>query len=516
MKRNLALWRANVIVFIASFCVMVIEIISARMLAPYIGVSLYTWTSIIGVILAGIALGNYIGGKIADKFASPQILAIIFLGGCLATVAILPTIIITSQMWFNNLPAILNFVIKVVCVFFLPAIILSMVSPMVIKLTLADLGKTGGIVGTIYAVSTAGAILGTFMTGFYLIMWFGTRSIVWILAGILLLTAIVAWFSWKVPRRWRVSPINLTMWILSVTVIISSGVLFQFKTAWEDNFLTESNYYTFQVWDNNGAKVLVLDHIIHGAVVPDDPKNLQYPYLQMFAESVAYVTSNNQTPSTLVLGGGAYCFPRYMEATYPGSKNDVVEIDPVVTQVAYEQLGLPRDTTIKTYNEDARLFLMQQKPLEKYDIVVCDCFNDSSVPYHLATLEFDKIVKEHLTEDGIYLVHVVDNYKDGRFMPSCIDTLSKAFNHVYLMGTMQDILFEQTSGFVILASDRPIDTNQYHDFVNAYAKQEGYSYPVGDLLSDKSLNDYMSNKNPILLTDDHVPTDILISNAILK
>ena len=172
------LWKANIIAFISSFCVMVIELISARMLAPYIGVSLYTWTSIIGVILAGIALGNFIGGKLADRFASPRVLAIIFLAGCLTTLAILPTIAITSGMWFNNLPAMLNFVIKVVCVFFLPAIILSMVSPMVIKLDLADLGKTGGVVGTIYAVSTAGSIVGTFLTGFYLIMWFGTRSIV--------------------------------------------------------------------------------------------------------------------------------------------------------------------------------------------------------------------------------------------------------------------------------------------------------------------------------------------------
>ncbi len=90
MHRIPALWKANTIAFISSFCVMVIELIAARILAPYIGVSLYTWTSIIGVILAGIALGNYIGGKIADRYPSPVILGAIFFVGSLATVAILP------------------------------------------------------------------------------------------------------------------------------------------------------------------------------------------------------------------------------------------------------------------------------------------------------------------------------------------------------------------------------------------------------------------------------------------
>ncbi|MBI3040654.1 MAG: fused MFS/spermidine synthase, partial [Chloroflexi bacterium] len=136
------LWKANTIAFISSFCVMVIELIASRILAPHIGVSLYTWTSIIGVILAGIALGNYVGGKIADRRPSPLVLAAIFLAGSLATIAILPaTNIVTSANWFGNLPVMWNFILKTSFIFFLPAIILSMVSPMVIKLTLADLGR---------------------------------------------------------------------------------------------------------------------------------------------------------------------------------------------------------------------------------------------------------------------------------------------------------------------------------------------------------------------------------------
>jgi len=181
---------------------MVIELIAARILAPYIGVSLYTWTSIIGVILAGIALGNYLGGKIADRYPSPLFLALILFVGGLFTIAILPiTNMITPGGWFSSLPVMWNFTLTTAFIFFLPAIILSMVSPMVIKLTLANLGQTGGVVGTIYACSTTGAILGTFMTGFYFILWFGTRTIVWLVAAILILTGVIAWFLWSIQDR---------------------------------------------------------------------------------------------------------------------------------------------------------------------------------------------------------------------------------------------------------------------------------------------------------------------------
>src|SRR4030042_899569 len=213
MSRISVLWKANIIAFISSFCVMVIELVASRIMAPYIGVSLYTWTSIIGVILTGIALGNYIGGKIADKYPHPSVLVAIFFVGSLATIAILPFVkMVAYEDWFAGLPLMLNFVLRTACVFFLPAVILSMVSPLVIKLTLPDLGQTGGVVGTIYAFCTMGAILGTFMTGFFFILWFGTRMIVWLIAGILILTGIISWFSWKVPSRWKPSPANLAIW----------------------------------------------------------------------------------------------------------------------------------------------------------------------------------------------------------------------------------------------------------------------------------------------------------------
>ncbi|MFC2023031.1 fused MFS/spermidine synthase, partial [Chloroflexota bacterium] len=324
MHRIPTLWKANAIVFISSFCVMVIELIAGRMLAPYIGVSLYTWTSIIGVILAGIALGNYLGGKVADKFTSPLVLAIIIFAGSLATLAILPSIkFIGPAGWFGEMPLMLDFLLKVLCIFFPPAIILSMVTPMVIKLTLSDLGKTGGVVGAIYAFSTAGAILGTFMTGFYFILWFGTRSIVWLVVAILIFTGVIAWFSWKVPNRWSMSFRNLKLWLTTAGVIIISLVFSQFRGLWDESFTKESNYYTIQVETQDDEKVLILDYMVHGRVVLDDPTDLRLNHIRIFAEMLSYLAIENSAPYVLHLGGGSYSFSRYMEEIYPESINEV-------------------------------------------------------------------------------------------------------------------------------------------------------------------------------------------------
>ena len=395
MRTVPTLWKANAIVFMSSFCVMVIELIASRILAPYIGVSLYTWTSIIGIILAGIALGNYLGGKIADRRPSPLVLAATFFVGSLATVAILPaTAVVTSADWFDSLPVMWNFTLKTFSIFFLPAVILSMVSPMVIKLTLADLGQTGGVVGTIYAYSTAGSILGTFMTGFFFILWFGTHMIVWLAAATLMATGVIAYISWRIPGRWRLSFKNLLTWTTAIVIVAISLVLFQARESWEESYTRESNYYAINVFDvGDNVKVLYLDNFDQGYTIPNQPTILIYAYLKVFKEIVGYLAQKNPAPRILHLGGGAYCFPRYMERVYPESINEVVEIDPMVTEVVHEELGLRRDTIIKTFNQDARRFLIRRK--RSISTQSCgQCVDDENYNVHGCPLTYSPVIHD--------------------------------------------------------------------------------------------------------------------------
>src|SRR5919199_609481 len=182
---------AYLVVFVSSCCTLILELVAGRILAPFIGVSLYTWTSIIGVVLAGISLG----GRIADRWPQRRTLGILLVAGGLASLAILPLITIATAIPTgelidpNNrlggaLPLdratllILRIVVITTLIFFPPSFILGMVSPVVIKLTLRDLAHSGGLVGKVYALSTLGSILGTFATGFVLVQLFGTRMIV--------------------------------------------------------------------------------------------------------------------------------------------------------------------------------------------------------------------------------------------------------------------------------------------------------------------------------------------------
>lgn len=515
-----SLWKANIVAFISSFCVMVIELVASRILAPHIGVSLYTWTSIIGVILSGIALGNFFGGRLADRFPSPRMLStILFLGGLL-TIAILPaTRFVTAAELFSGLPVMLDFTLKTAFIFFFPAVILSIVSPLVIKLTLADLGQTGGIVGTIYAFSTAGSILGTFMTGFYFILWFGTRKIVWLVAAILILTGIITMFAWRVPGPKKLSLKSHATWILAVCTVMTYIALFQARGSWQENYTRESNYFTIRVEDysvnvdKSKVKVLYLDNFPQSYVVPKHPKVLVYGYLEALEEFIRYSTRNNRAFSILHLGGGGYCLPRYMEAVYPASSNEVVEIDPAVTQVAHEELGLPRNTRIRTYNQDARLFLIQRKSVKRYDVIVADVFNDYSTPYHLTTLEFNRLVKANLEKEGVYLININD-YALSRYTPSFVHTLRKVFDYVYLFNTGENWKEESdgtpiitSTDRIIAATDRHIDLSDYIRFVTEDGTKENTGYPLNEF----ELKKYLVQRAPILLTDDHAPTDILLA-----
>ena len=184
---------ASLTVFISSACIMVIELVAGRMVAPALGVSLFTWTTVIGVVLGGIGLGNFLGGRIADRYPSRHALVVLLLLGALVSLSIVYTIEAVSLFFVLPLawPIVLRFLLVIGLVFFLPTTVLGTITPVVIKLSLHDLARAGVTVGTLYALSLAGSIAGTFATGFYLIAAFGTRTLVVIVAGVLAALALL-------------------------------------------------------------------------------------------------------------------------------------------------------------------------------------------------------------------------------------------------------------------------------------------------------------------------------------
>jgi hypothetical protein len=179
-------------VFISSFCIMVIELVAGRIIARFLGSSLYTWTSIIGVVLAGITIGNYVGGRLADRFKTVKVLAIMFAAcaaACLVIIGLNTLIGNWTWLWQLNWPT--RILLHVTVVFLLPAAFLGTISPVVAKMALERGLPTGRTVGDIYAWGTAGSIAGTFATGYYFIALMGTISIICCVAAVMVVMALL-------------------------------------------------------------------------------------------------------------------------------------------------------------------------------------------------------------------------------------------------------------------------------------------------------------------------------------
>ncbi|MCC6628267.1 MAG: fused MFS/spermidine synthase [Chloroflexi bacterium] len=510
-SESISIWQGIVIVFIASFCTLVIEIVAGRLLAPYMGVNLYTWTSIIGVVLAGISLGNFVGGWLADRRASRSLLGLLFFASALATLAILPLLeLMVSAGSGLKIPLMLKVVVYVTVIFFTPAFIMGTITPIVVRLCLTSLERSGKTVGLLYACSTLGSILGTFLTGFFLISTFGTRAIVVGVAIILGLTGLLAGAFWRTLPR-ATSAAHLVAFL-----VVAGAIGYALQTERHISpFDRETDYYTIRISqrafeDGSSGYSLVLDHLIHSFSDPNDPTKLEYGYERVYRELTALHAEQHPNLRTAFIGGGGYTYPRFIEAVYPRSTIHVVEIDPAVTQIARERLGVRPDSRIIDFNEDARLyfnrFAAEATAAEKYDIIYGDAFNDIAVPYHLTTAEFDRLIADSLAPDGVYMVNIIDSYTRGEFLKAYVRSLKLSFPHVYVVSLGQAYRNDGASTYVVLAAKQPLDV----DALERVATKDGRSM-LSTVIPSAELEAHLATGRQVLLTDDYVPVDQMLA-----
>ncbi len=498
---------AYVIMFIASFCSLVIEMVAGRILAPFVGVSIYTWTSIIGVILAGISIGAYIGGKLVDRFPFRKTLGWLLLLSGIAALTIIPLTNLVASYRFN-LPLMIRIFIVTMVIFFLPGCILGTISPVVVRLTLKNLDSAGNVIGKIYAVSTLGAIIGTFATGFLLISWMGTRSIILTMGIILIMAALFSGALFKTRKA-------IAIFVIIAAPCIWGVYAFAFKIPLRENtyFYKESDYYTIKLMTTTSSdqktslKAMVLDNLIHSYVCLEDPLHIEYEYERIYSDVLKWKFKKDENFKSLTIGGGGYTFPRYMEVVYPKAQIDVVEIDPEVTNIVYKHLGLSADTRIKSFNTDGRWFVMNCK--EKYDLIFTDAYNDLSIPYHLTTKEFVAQLKSILNPDGLIMSNIIDNFQVGAFLPSYIRTLREVFGpkNVYLLSVSPNFENTRISTFIVIAGNGNLDIKDFDVHVKSNLRDNSTSVVVPDHLMDE----FMTKRSAITILDDYAPVDNLIA-----
>jgi spermidine synthase len=478
--------------FVGSACLLVLEIVAGRLVAPRLGVSLYTWTSVIGVVLAGVSLGNYLGGRLADRRPTRSTLGLVYLAAAAASVLLLGVLRFMDSLELpDGAPALLQVLWVVALLFLLPSIILGAPTPLLTRLSLQSVEHTGRVVGRIQAAASLGSIVGTFLTGFFLISAFGTRHVVVGVAAILLVLAVVAWPPWRSRRAYAAGSL--------AAVILVAGWLS------ESDCTRESDYYCIRVDPGkvvrtvNGRRVevtpptrsLFLDALIHSEVNLRHPSQLLYGYEQQYARVIGLQVPAGGKVDAFFIGGGGYVFPRWLESKYRGQVT-VAEVDPAVTGIAREYLGLRDSPRLHLRTGDARRALRSLPASTRFDAIFGDAFDDFSVPYHLTTREFNELVASHLEPNGVYLLNVVDgNHHD--FLRSEVRTLRRTFPYVAVV-TPEDGWPPPAwrSTYVVMARktapSKPLDT-----------------VPVA------ALDDFFANGHSVVLTDDHAPVEQLLA-----
>ena len=236
----------------------------------------------------------------------------------------------------------------------------------------------------------------------------------------------------------------------------------------------------------------------------------------MQGELVRYARSRGPT-EVLVIGGGGYTFPRWVEHVLPDVGVDVVEIDPAVTEVAHRKLGLARDTQVRSYHMDGRQFIRERAQKGHYQFVIQDAVNDLSVPYHLMTKEYNDAVKATLAPGGAYLLTLIDSIEDGELWRAAVHTMRQSFAHVEVLDPHGFRNTADRAVYVLYGSDRPLDLAEVRAVAEeAYARAGADRKAFTHVLEKGRLEQFLSARPAVVLTDQYAPVDNLMAEVFRR
>ena len=481
---------------------MAFELSGARILGPYFGTSIFIWTSLIGIIMGSLSMGYWAGGQISVRRTDLKTLSVLLLigGGFIFITAFDHDYILKRVVKY--IPDFrLQVVISSVFLFGPASFFLGAVLPYAVKLKINSLESSGLAVGRLYALSTIGSIAGTFLSGFVLLPFFGFLNIMYFLTGILLMFSFWIFF------------ISNTKIFLAITIVST----FLLASVWIKSYIKEVNYidkdtqynrvFIYNTKDRatgRPIKMLAINNE-HSSAMFLDGDGLVFEVLKYY-HLVDHFKPDFK--NTLMIGGSGYAFPKAYLKKYPKATMDVVEIDPELTQMAYDHFDLPKDKRLRVFHEDGRTFINKDK--EKYDAILMDAYKSMiAVPYQLTTLEAIQKMYDLLNDDGVILANLISTLspKNNAFLRAELATYKSVFPHVYLF-----------------AVQYPEPTEKEKELFQNFMLVGLKSDKIPKLISeDEQLNKYLSHLVKIkieddlpILTDDYAPVEYYTSKALDK
>lgn len=418
---NLETARFYLVVATAGAVVMAFEILSARLLSPHFGSSVYVWGSVISVFLAAMSLGYWWGGRLADRHPSMVVLGTMLLvaGIFMAWIAFagqpLIALVATktgSSPWGTLLAASLLFG---------PAtVLLATVSPYAIKLATRDVARLGGTAGRLYAVSTIGSLAGTLICTFVLIPLLRSELILGLLLAITTLIGCAALAESLGRQKLRAA---LAVSLLAAAVATSLPAALRDKSLL---FKRMTPYQTLMVREHDGVRYLQSDRVQHSTVRLSDGLPISRSYARYSAVALLL---RPEMKTLLVVGMGAGNVGTYLRSELPELAVDYVDIDPAIAEAARRFLLFEDEEGVTVHIDDGRRFIAASQ--QQWDYVYVDTYIGNSIPFHLCTVQFFREVNRHLTPGGVLGINVSSNL-DRPFARALLRSASEVFPSVYV------------------------------------------------------------------------------------
>lgn len=487
-----------VALFVLDAASMILELVASRFLSPYFGNTNYVWTAIIGIILLAGSLGNLIGGRIS-KFTNARLIITWILFATGLYLAVTPIIGIPILQNIKEWGLDVQFLATVASLIFflIPATAFGVIIPVVMKERIGEAKDQGQESGRITAISAIGSLAGTFVGGFWLIPALGTKMIFAMLAFIVLLSIPLI----AQPQRLNKLDCLVKLAFPLIIALLLTGLL----TILIDDANPEGLEKSI---DTEYGRIIIQDdgkirHYIESAASesatyldPDRKYDLVYSYPSKYDEMFHFIDAKD----VLMIGGAAYQYPKYYIANFPDKRMDVVEIDPVSTEIAKEYFflddliadyNLESTGRLGLYNDDGRIFIANSD--KRYDAILNDAFSGEIPPGNLSTIEAAQIIRSHLNKNGVYMSNVLGALEGdkGKFLRAEYKTLSKVFKYVYVLPVYKNVAPDQYTNWILVATDN-----------NEYKPQNTAKATL--------------TREDIVLTDDYCPIDTLVGKAYLN
>jgi spermidine synthase len=504
--------------FLTGAIVMSFEMLGSRYLGPYFGIGIYTWAALISTVLAALCVGYFLGGALADRHPSPAVLGATVAAGSLYLLLLPAFAEPVLQFFVWNIDDIKwGSLAAALAIMFFPVVLLGMYSPFAIRLLLRSRQNSGTVAGTVYGVSTAGSILGTLGTTFFLIPTIGSRAItltlgiLGIAAGALLVAA--AWAGW---RRAQLGVLGLLLAWHALDVSISAayaeepfspeiraamlerkdGLIAHLETVYNDIFISKDGRVLKMAFQWKGW------HFPESEISLADPDDL--PMLYPRAMSIAAIYPQD-VKRVLVLGLGGGAIPTYLGRFLPDATIDTVELDPGVIEAAKTYFGIRETGRSRLIESDGRVFLNRHS--EPYDLILVDAFTGSYIPFHLMTKEFYRLVHDRLAPHGVAAFNILPSVK---LFDSNVRTLRLAFDNLDFFETGDRSRSEAN----VIVIGRLDPATEAETLQKAVAAQERFKFrfDVARLVAARRI-EAPPAANGEVLTDDFAPADVYDANG---